>query len=531
VRRGRANRVAVGAVTAALLLGACESGSPTPSPSASQGPASLAPEESEAPSAYAGLWENATAQTIGTTSEWTNKVEVADLNGDGYADLIFPNGGDYDTPGTPVATQVFFSNFPDSPQFTDVTDQVMGDLVGITRVAKVADLDMNGTADVVLGTTYQTQSQLLLGTGDGNFTNATAQLPQIPLKVGDVDIGDVDGDGDLDLVLADWGPRGPIGPEGGRVQLWLNDGSGRFTDATAAQMPSTQVRFTWELDFVDVDNDWDLDLAVSAKLSTSVLFENDGSGHFTDVTEGRLPQFTNNYEFEAMDLDGDGYLDLVTINDGDSLSEHVFRNDRAGGFEDVTAEWWPPSANPGEDDNNIAFLDVDSDGDADFLIGSLTGPDRLMINDGSGHLTMELAAFDAPISAGTLGMTVVDLDRDGRLDVVEAQGENSQAMDERVYLATDRLAPDTSAPVVRVALAQASEGGAVVFARAHDFMAYRAGELTVVVTWDGAGDAAVALSWYGEFLFRGIVDIPAGVTGLRVCATDLAGNEGCTTDE
>ena len=73
------------------------------------------------------------------------------------------------------------------------------------------------------------------------------------------------------------------------------------------------------------------------------LFRNDGAGTFTDDPRA-LPQYTNNYEFEAMDLDGDGLLDLVTINDGDIASddqvsrrEHVFRNDGKGRFLDATA--------------------------------------------------------------------------------------------------------------------------------------------------------------------------------------------------
>src|SRR4030095_3521213 len=103
--------------------------------------------------------------------------------------------------------------------------------------------------------------------------------------------------------------------DGGRTMLWLNDGIGHFTDVTEGQMPDVLVNFSWELEFVDVDNDYDLDIAVSCKMCRgSFLFENDGAGNFTDVTEGRMPQFSNNYEFEAMDLDGDAYLDLVTIN-------------------------------------------------------------------------------------------------------------------------------------------------------------------------------------------------------------------------
>ncbi len=80
------------------------------------------------------------------------------------------------------------------------------------------------------------------------------------------------------------------------------------------------------LELVDVDNDADLDVLVSCKRCPgSYLFRNDGNGVFTDDPRG-LPQYTNNYELEPMDLDGDGFLDLVTINDG----EIVGRTVRAG---------------------------------------------------------------------------------------------------------------------------------------------------------------------------------------------------------
>ena len=80
--------------------------------------------------------------------------------------------------------------------------------------------------------------------------------------------------------------------------------------------------------------------------------------------------------------------------------------------------------NVGEDDNVVAFLDFDSDGDADFLIGSLSGPDRLLVNDGKGRLSVALDVFDGPPTPGTLGLALADLDGDHRLDVVQAQGEH-----------------------------------------------------------------------------------------------------------
>jgi hypothetical protein len=517
----------------ALLLGACESDSPSPSPSAGASSSSSEPSTAATPdlSAYSGLWTNATDETIGTTAEYTNRVEIADVNGDGLFDLLFANGGDYEGPSAegPVASRVFLNQGAGQP-FVEAP-QVLAGLTGFARAIKVRDLNADGYPDIVIGNTWQTQSQLLLGSATG-FTVATAALPQVPLSVGDVEIGDVDADGDLDLALVDWGDGNPFESGGGLVHLWVNDGSAHFTDVTADQIPPTLIGFSWDLELMDADNDWDLDLAVSAKVATtSYLFTNDGSGHFTDVTESALPAFPNNYEFEPMDLDGDGFLDLVTINDGDNPSgrggkEHVFANNGDGTFRDATADWWPDAANPSEDDNAEIFLDVESDGDADFLLFSLTGADRLLVNDGSGHLSLVVDAIDALASEGSLGFAVADLDGDGRLDIVESQGEVPGSFDERVYLATEALAPDTAAPHVWTDLSAEVVGTVTVHARVTDSLSpYVPGHPERV--WVRAGGQVYLLSWYGEYLFRGEAQVPEDALDLEVCAVDQAGNEGC----
>ncbi len=450
---------------------------------------------------FSGAWMDVTEDAIGETGDWTNKVELADIDSDGLVDLLFANGGDYFEPGEPVLSGAF-ANQGDGT-FVDVSDEVFGSLPLLTRAIKVRDINSDGNADIFLATTYQTQSYLLLGADDGSFADVTAtNLPAVPLSAGDVEIGDVDGDGDLDIAIADWGSGSPMGNQGGRVQLWLNDGTGVFIDATAERTPATLVGFSWDLELVDVDNDWDLDVAVSCKTCpTSLLYANDGTGTFTDVTAGRMPGFTNNYEFAPIDLDSDGFLDLVTINDGrqtlSGLPEHVFRNDGTGTFIDVTEQWWPADANPGYDDNVVVGLDIESDGDADFLVGSLDGPDRLLLNDGTGALTLIDDVFDAPLSAGTLGLAIADLNGDHRPDVVEGQGEVTEP--ERVYLATEAVPADAAAPHVRAELA-----GTTVLARVHDNRTPNMPHdwRSVTGRWQGG---ETPMTWYGENLFRATV--------------------------
>jgi hypothetical protein len=478
------------------------------------------------------LWIDVTDSTIGETENWTNKVELADINGDDLVDLLFANGGNYDWPGEPEHSQVFLNQGP-GQMFMEVTSQVFGPTVMLARVIKVRDANGDGSPDIMVGTTYQTQSQLYFGDGSGSFTDVTAtHLPQINASIGDLEFGDVDGDGDLDVVLADWGSGNPMSNEGGRTMLWLNDGTGHFSDVTGIQMPDIQVKFSWELEFVDIDNDYDLDILVSCKrCAGSFLYENDGSGTFTDVTDDRLPQFTNNYDFEAMDVNGDDYLDLVTINDGLNYAEHLFLSNQRDGFDDATEQLWPAAkGNSGCDDNMDVFLDFDSDGDADLLIGSLDCPDRLYVNDGHGALReFGIVPGSTP---GTLGIALADLNGDHRLDVVQAQGELASA--EKVSFGQG-IQPDTAPPNISLVEKVTTSGAGQPIqlrARIHDSKSPTMPHdwQSIVLRWTANGqEQETPMQWYGEYLWRGTIPEPrAGEFEYQVCATDRAGNEACS---
>ena len=483
-----------------------------------------------------GLWSDVTAELLGPTEQWTNGVELADLDGDGRVDILFANGGNYSEAGELELNRAFFNRGSGEP-FEERTEAVFGRTPDTSRVIKARDLDGDGHVDIVVGNTFQTRSRLFLGQGGGAFTEVTAtHLPDQELSVGDLELGDVDADGDLDLVLADWGPGDNMVNDGGRTRLWLNDGAGHFSDVTAERMPRTLVEFSWDLEFVDVDNDFDLDVVVSCKrCANNKLYRNDGSGVFEEASWA-LPAYTNNYEFEALDLDGDGFLDLVTVNDGQivaggggaSRREHVFRNRGGRFFQDMSTQWWPASENVGEDDNMVAFLDFDSDGDADFVLGSLTGRDRLLINDGDGALRMADEVIGGEQTPGTLAIALADLDGDGRLDLVQAQGEHPQAVDERLYLGTG-LAMDSAPPHIGPTSAMvAGDGGVRVVARVHDRKSPAAPHdlRGVELRWSTDGESGSApMAWYGEFLWR--AELPPGIeaTSIEIVATDAVGNQ------
>lgn len=483
---------------------------------------------------YNDLWVDKTDAYLPVTQEWTNRVEVADINGDATLDLLFANGGDYSKPGTLESSRIFINKGPEK-KFQEITNQVFGEDKFLSRVIKVRDINKDNIPDIVLGTTYQTQSQLYMGLGNGKFNNVTAsQLPNIKASVGDLELGDVDQDGDLDIVLADWGPGSNMNNTGGRTMLWLNDGDGNFTDVTDLQMPELLIQFSWDLEFFDFDNDFDLDIAISCKrCATSRIFVNDGNGFFKE--KRLLPAYTNNYDLEIMDVDADGYLDLITVNDGqivqgdsNSRREHIFLNKDGEKFIDATETHWPDSDNIGKDDNNIIFLDYDSDGDPDFLISSLTGEDRLLVNNGNGKFNLIQPVLKGKPTPLTLSMVLGDINNDRKLDIIMGQGEGEEGIEERIFLGKN-IQEDTAPPIISShQITENANGTITVKARIHDNKSPNMPQdwKSVTLHLDKVSEST-PMTWYGENLWVATFTKFPDTMVLKICATDYCGNKTC----
>ena len=507
----------------------------------------------------------------------SSMVDAADLDGDGWIDLVFANGGGYNkgTPDSDQLQQAFHNDGGTSMQ--PIGPEIFQGASYNGRAVKIRDIDNDGDNDIVLGVTWQGQSQLFVNDGLGNFTNETAtHLPQIAASVGDLEFADVDDDGDLDMLLADWGSDTPVddmfNSSGGVTQLWTQDGepgyngmgTAMFSDATLANMPNVGIRWSWDLEFVDLDNDYDLDAVVSCfacSKASVYLFANDGSGAFSQIPNTNVPQGAGALNVEAMDLNGDQFLDLVTLHDAVGGRNRVLISDKQGAFEDKSSQVWSMLENPTSYDTMVAFLDYNNTSGPDMLLGALQAglnkyPDRLMENQNGKFKANNFALAEVKPSGGTYAIILADFNLDRILDVAMAQNEN--AFEKKVFLGQPaELQADTAAPIF---VNHQSLGADIEFGvehtlrlRVHDNKSplmlhdFQNGEgkpdgRPYVESWDAdpnpdpdanPGTISAPGQWYGEYLWRITFEVPKGAQTFfyRKCAIDAAGNKYCTAIE
>ena len=527
--------------------------------------------------AHAEPWVEDKAFFTESAQAGSSMVDAADLDGDGFIDLVFANGGGYNKGNIDSdSKQQAFHNDSGTVMAPIDNPDIFNGASYNGRAVKIRDIDNDGDNDIFLGVTWQGQSQLFVNDGAGVFTNeTTTHLPAINASVGDLELGDVDDDGDLDVILADWGAASPvddINSSGGVTQLWLQDGepgnfglgTAMFSDATLARMPNVGIRWSWDLEFVDLDNDYDLDAVVSCFACTKAsvyLFANDGKGMYSQLPLTTAPQGAGALSIEAINLDNDAFLDLVTTHDATGGRNRVLLADGQGTFTDWSGQLWPMLENPPSYDTMAAFVDYNSDARPDLVLGALQPglnkyPDRLVENQNGKFKANNFAFAETKASSGTYAIVLADFNNDRRIDVAMAQNEN--AFEKKVFLASEvELQPDTEAPqfVNYQKLAADIEFGMDYMLRVrchdnksplmlHDFQ--RPDDDTpdgrpFVESWNTTPPDPETTppkvsppgQWYGEYLWRVGFNVPTEADPFvyRICAIDAAGNKRCTEPE
>jgi hypothetical protein len=462
--------------------------------------------------------------------EYSEQLDLADVDSDGDLDIMIGNGRDFFGASLEEQNRLYIND--GTGHFADESlARLPAGMLGYTRDVEFGDIDNDGDLDLFVANYFSTQSWIWLNDGNGFFTDATAtHLPVALLSISDVDFGDVDNDGDLDVILADNGSIVPGSGFGTALDfLYLNDGAGHFTDASATHLPGIATGQAIDFDFFDMDGDFDLDLVNGHRFNRTQVWENDGTGHFANVSMPPVDSVDQTYSVDAGDIDGDGDLDIIVTS---GVEEAVYANDGTGQFTDVTKTALPINSTF-TDDNDGDFIDVDNDGDLDFVIAFLgPGTERFYVNDGNGVLTQTDGFLGGSFDA-TLDVEFGDVNNDGRPDLITAQGEVLTFLN-RLFINTgpQDTRPPTFPNIEQHADTKDTVGPYVIRVAIRDVTIhdnnFHATETTLHYSVDGAPARTTSLTWSGGDIYR--AEIPGQPTGsiiqYHVTATDHAGNQG-----
>jgi hypothetical protein len=318
--------------------------------------------------------------SISNSNQWG--MSIGDIDKDGHNDVI--SGGNFD--GIHF-TAISARGVSSSSNLNNGSLFMQG--------CNVADIDNDGWLDHFACHDVGT-SRIWQNDGGGGLSNTLTLIDLTDYDQGGYNTDhsgnygsvwtDFDDDGDLDLFIAKC--RQGVGDSNDprRInQLWVNDGSNNYTeDADARGLVLNEQ--SWTSDFADVDNDGDFDCLITNHSTDLRLLENDGTGNFTDVTAAAgISGITGSFmQGKLEDMDNDGWVDLIFTGGVHSY----YRNDGDGTFTEYSNTF--PYSNTM---HSLAIGDLNNDGALDlyasygniYVTPDNNNDDILWMNDGNSN--------------------------------------------------------------------------------------------------------------------------------------------------
>jgi FG-GAP-like repeat len=413
-----------------------------------------------------GCGQTAATICLGAGFDVTDSLGIADLNGDGYLDIVTGNGSQEQGEANVVYFNAGMGDLLPPPE-----GWRYGNPDVPTMAAAVGDVNNDGNLDIVIANRVDyvdnpdcttnpacdpryvkqlNQNAVYLGNGEGRFDE---QL----FGSGDdwtysVALGDLDGDRDLDIVIGsipyfDRNCAEQINvdcpTQGGQNYIYMNN-NGDFTAVSSVRRFGTGTDWTFSVALGDVDGDTDLDIVVgnaggqgkgaSFLGEQNVVYLNDGDGNFAsgaDVVDCSTAAGTVRCVGDANsittsvalgDIDGDGDLDIA-VGNGERTGQQnvVYLNDSVGNFnwEGSSRLFGPVSRQT----DSLALKDLDGDGSLDIVSGGAFQPSYAYLNDGNGYFNrpdgLRLIEMRGPL---TTRVIAADFDGNGAIDIATSIG-------------------------------------------------------------------------------------------------------------
>ena len=306
-----------------------------------------------------------------------------------------------------LAWLVPFTLAGQKPSFVSTDRNVLGSAEELTASLTFVDVDGDTDLDVVFanGRHWAQTNEVYLNNGVGQFTVGYPLGPEKATTYA-VPAGDLDGDGDADIIVAN-----------DRAENWvyLNNGAGHFRRAWSVG-PDVEPARSAQL--YDLDRNGALDVLVTNRGTANGFYLNDGTGHFGPKREFGNPDGST-IAVAVGDVDGDGDPDLVLAN-RDGQANHVLLNDGALGFGERR-----PFGTGSDETRSVALADLNGDGILDIVAANIGEPNGLYLGKGDGSFQPE-TSFGG--SEQSYGAVVTDVDQDGDEDIVIANVRDRNAV-------------------------------------------------------------------------------------------------------
>ena len=303
-------------------------------------------------------------------------LQVGDVNGDGHLDLVSCTGWGYDE-------IVLLGDGAGAFHAASPPNEIDGDGEPVRLLLR--DFNKDGRLDVAVNAPKDNKIEIYFGDGKGNFPAPPKEVEGVPQPLG-MASGDLNGDGNLDMAIVC--PSQPAGSS--EIAILLGDGTGNFSVSSVpmiGQPVSVQVG--------DVNRDGKLDLVVAGAVPHNSsgnfisTFLGDGTGQFSLEQTVTLGRGILEGEIALGDFNEDGSLDVafpvssLQIHGMPSTEVLIFFNDGSGA---LTAG---PTLTVGQEPHTVITADVNNDGHLDLAVSNKTdGTVSVLLGDGHGNFTV-----------------------------------------------------------------------------------------------------------------------------------------------